>query len=138
MVLLEDAGALIGLLFALIGVGLTLLTGNAVWDGIGSVGIGALLGVIAVILMVEMHSLLIGEGATPEQVDKNAYCQPIARERCPRDMPARRPAGWTAIHFVLPRRTIEGLTLFNQVYGCSRTSRTLRGTTRLPEAVPKN
>jgi cation diffusion facilitator family transporter len=67
VVLLEDAGALIGLLFALIGVGLTLLTGNAVWDGIGTVGIGALLGVIAVILMVEMHSLLIGEGATPEQ-----------------------------------------------------------------------
>jgi divalent metal cation (Fe/Co/Zn/Cd) transporter len=46
---------------------LTVLTGNAVWDGIGTIGIGALLGVIAVILMVEMHSLLIGEGATPEQ-----------------------------------------------------------------------
>ena len=67
VVLLEDAGALIGLIFALTGVGLTVLTGNAVWDGIGTVGIGALLGVIAVILMVEMHSLLIGEGATPEQ-----------------------------------------------------------------------
>ena len=67
MVLLEDAGALIGLIFALTGVGLTVLTGNAVWDGIGTIGIGALLGVIAVILMVEMHSLLIGEGATPEQ-----------------------------------------------------------------------
>jgi cation diffusion facilitator family transporter len=67
VVLLEDAGALIGLLFALTGVGLTVLTGNAVWDGIGTIGIGALLGVIAVILMVEMHSLLIGEGATPEQ-----------------------------------------------------------------------
>ena len=67
VVLLEDAGALIGLIFALTGVGLTVLTGNAVWDGIGTIGIGALLGVIAVILMVEMHSLLIGEGATPEQ-----------------------------------------------------------------------
>jgi cation diffusion facilitator family transporter len=67
VVLLEDAGALIGLVFALTGVGLTVLTGNAVWDGIGTIGIGALLGVIAVILMVEMHSLLIGEGATPEQ-----------------------------------------------------------------------
>jgi cation diffusion facilitator family transporter len=67
VVLLEDAGALIGLIFALTGVGLTELTGNAVWDGIGTIGIGALLGVIAVILMVEMHSLLIGEGATPEQ-----------------------------------------------------------------------
>ena len=67
VVLLEDAGALIGLTFALIGVGLTMLTADAVWDGVGTVGIGALLGLIAVILMTEMHSLLIGEGATPEQ-----------------------------------------------------------------------
>ncbi len=67
VVLLEDTGALIGLVFALIGVGLTVITGDAVWDGIGTIGIGVLLGVIAVILMVEMHSLLIGEGATSEQ-----------------------------------------------------------------------
>ncbi len=67
VVLLEDTGALIGLVFALIGIGLTVFTGEAVWDGIGTIGIGALLGVIAVILMVEMHSLLIGEGATGEQ-----------------------------------------------------------------------
>ena len=64
VVLLEDSGALVGLVFALAGVGLTVLTDNPVWDGIGTVGIGLLLGVIAVILMVEMHSLLIGEGAT--------------------------------------------------------------------------
>ncbi len=64
VVLLEDSGALVGLVLALAGVGLTVLTGNPVWDGIGTVGIGLLLGVIAVILMVEMHSLLIGEGAT--------------------------------------------------------------------------
>jgi cation diffusion facilitator family transporter len=67
VVLLEDSGALIGLVFALIGVGLTVLTGNPVWDGIGTVGIGVLLGVIAIVLMVEMHSLLIGEGATREE-----------------------------------------------------------------------
>ena len=67
VVLLEDTGALIGLIFALIGVGLTVLTGDPVWDGIGTIGIGVLLGVIAVILMVEMHSLLIGEGATTEE-----------------------------------------------------------------------
>ncbi len=67
VVLLEDTGALIGLIFALIGVGLTVLTGDPVWDGIGTIAIGVLLGVIAVILMVEMHSLLIGEGATQEE-----------------------------------------------------------------------
>ena len=67
VVLLEDTGALIGLVLALAGVGLTVLTGNPVWDGIGTVGIGVLLGVIAVILMVEMHSLLIGEGATKDE-----------------------------------------------------------------------
>jgi cation diffusion facilitator family transporter len=68
VVLLEDTGALIGLILALAGVGLTVLTHNAIWDGIGTVGIGVLLGVIAVILMIEMHSLLIGEGATTDQV----------------------------------------------------------------------
>ncbi len=66
VVLLEDTGALIGLVFALLGVGLTMLTGDPVWDGVGTICIGVLLGVIAVILMVEMHSLLIGEGATKE------------------------------------------------------------------------
>ena len=54
VVLLEDTGALLGLLFALGGVGLTVLTGDPVWDGVGTMLIGALLGVIAVILMVEM------------------------------------------------------------------------------------
>ena len=69
VVLLEDSGALIGLVLALIGVGLTVLTGDAVWDGIGTLGIGVLLGVIAVILMVEMQSLLIGEAATTQEED---------------------------------------------------------------------
>lgn len=64
VVLLEDTAALIGLALALLGVGLSMLTGNPVWDGVGTLGIGALLGVVAVFLMVEMHSLLIGEGAT--------------------------------------------------------------------------
>jgi cation diffusion facilitator family transporter len=65
VVLLEDTGALIGLVFALAGVGLSVLTGEPVWDGIGTLCIGVLLGVIAIILIVEMKSLLIGEGATP-------------------------------------------------------------------------
>ncbi|MGL4306013.1 MAG: cation diffusion facilitator family transporter [Mycobacteriaceae bacterium] len=67
VVLLEDAGALVGLILALGGVGLTILTGAPVWDGIGTLCIGILLGVIALILIVEMQSLLIGEGATAEE-----------------------------------------------------------------------
>jgi|SRR5258705_1217325 cation diffusion facilitator family transporter len=67
VVLLEDTGALVGLVFALAGVGLTVLTDDPVWDGVGTLGIGLLLGVIAIILMIEMHSLLIGEGATKQE-----------------------------------------------------------------------
>jgi len=67
VVLLEDSGALVGLVLALAGVGLTILTGDPAWDGVGTIGIGILLGVIAVVLMIEMHSLLIGEGATRDE-----------------------------------------------------------------------
>ncbi|MGV9335004.1 cation diffusion facilitator family transporter [Nocardia sp. NPDC003726] len=67
VVLLEDTGALIGLIFAFAGVGLTMLTDDPVWDGIGTLAIGGLLGVIAIVLIVEMQSLLIGEGATPQE-----------------------------------------------------------------------
>ncbi len=51
---------------------------------------------------------------TPEQVDRNAYRHPVVRERAPRDMPGRRRPGWAAINFVLPLRTIEGLTLLTK------------------------
>lgn len=65
VVLLEDTGALAGLLFALVGITLAEVTGNARWDALGSIGIGLLLGVIAVVLAVEMKSLLIGEAVSP-------------------------------------------------------------------------
>ncbi|PDP86217.1 cation transporter [Glycomyces fuscus] len=68
VILLEDAGALLGLVFALAGVGLTLITGNGLWDGLGTAAIGVLLVVIAVVLAVEVKSLLIGESATSENV----------------------------------------------------------------------
>jgi len=70
VVLLEDAGALLGLVFALFGVVLTLLTHNGVWDGIGTAAIGLLLVAIAAILAIETKSLLLGEGANPEDVAK--------------------------------------------------------------------
>jgi len=63
VVLLEDFGALVGLVLALAGIGLAMLTGDGVWDGVGTVGIGVLLGAIAIVLIIEMKSLLIGEGA---------------------------------------------------------------------------
>jgi cation diffusion facilitator family transporter len=64
--LLEDTGALLGLAFALLGVVLALVTGEPVFDGIGTVAIGLLLLCIAVVLAIEMRSLLIGESASPE------------------------------------------------------------------------
>jgi cation diffusion facilitator family transporter len=69
VVLLEDAGALIGLALALGGVGLTVLTGDPVWDGVGTMCIGVLLGIIAIILVIEMKSLLIGEGSPAEELN---------------------------------------------------------------------
>ena len=70
VILLEDSGALIGLLIALIGVGLSVLTGNGVFDGIATVCIGALLVSVAVLLAVETKSLIIGESALPEELTK--------------------------------------------------------------------
>jgi len=70
VVLLEDFGALIGLCFALAGITLSEVTGEPAFDAFGSIAIGLLLGVIAVVLAIEMKSLLIGEAASPadEQV----------------------------------------------------------------------
>ena len=66
VVLLEDVGALVGLVFALVGVSTAALTDEPAFDAMGSIAIGLLLGVIAVILAIEMKSLLIGEAAAPE------------------------------------------------------------------------
>jgi cation diffusion facilitator family transporter len=68
VVLAEDSAALLGLVFALLGVGLSVLTGDPVWDGVGTVCIGSLLGVVAAVLIVEMKSLLIGEGVSPTRL----------------------------------------------------------------------
>jgi len=66
VVLLEDLGALLGLVIALAGVTLAAVSGDPRFDAIGSIGIGALLGVIAIVLAVETKSLLIGESAAKE------------------------------------------------------------------------
>jgi cation diffusion facilitator family transporter len=70
VILLEDFGALVGLALALLGVGIATLTGNGIYDGLGTMAIGVLLVVIAVILAIETKSLLLGESATPEDQRK--------------------------------------------------------------------
>ncbi|GGO02361.1 cation diffusion facilitator family transporter [Micromonospora parathelypteridis] len=68
VVLLEDFGALVGLVFALFGVGMTLITGNGRWDAAGTAMIGLLLVTIAIVLAVETKSLLLGEGAEASEL----------------------------------------------------------------------
>ena len=70
VVLLEDCAALLGLVFAFLGVGLTILTGNTRWDAIGTLAIGVLLIVVAIILGIETKSLLVGEGADADAAVK--------------------------------------------------------------------
>jgi cation diffusion facilitator family transporter len=70
VILLEDFGALVGLVFALFGVGFTLITGDGIWDALGTAMIGLLLVAIAVVLAVETKSLLLGESATKDDVEK--------------------------------------------------------------------
>ena len=67
VILLEDAAALLGLVFALFGVGLTLATGDGFWDAVGTALIGTLLVCVAIVLSIEMKSLLVGEAATLDQ-----------------------------------------------------------------------
>ncbi|WP_375476876.1 cation diffusion facilitator family transporter [uncultured Jatrophihabitans sp.] len=69
VVLLEDVAALTGLVLALAGVGLSALTHQPVWDGIGTCAIGVLLVTVAIVLVVETKSLLVGEAAAPAVLD---------------------------------------------------------------------
>ena len=70
VVLLEDLGAQVGLIIAFVAILISQIFDAPIWDGIGTLCIGLLLGVIAVILVIEMRSLLIGEGATPLDMGK--------------------------------------------------------------------
>ena len=70
VVVLEDIGALVGLSFALVGITLASVLDEPRWDAVGSLAIGILLVVIAIVLAIEMASLLVGEAAAPEVVEK--------------------------------------------------------------------
>ena len=67
VILLEDLGALVGLVFALFGVSMAVVTGDGRWDGLGAMAVGTLLVVIAVFLAFEMAAMLVGESALPEE-----------------------------------------------------------------------
>ena len=69
VILLEDFGALLGLVFAMFGVSFAVITGDGRWDGMGAMAIGTLLIIIAIILIREMSAMLVGEGALPEEYD---------------------------------------------------------------------
>ena len=67
VVLLEDTAAEVGLSMAFLGVALAAVTGDPLWDALGTLGIGALLAVVAIVLGMEMYSLLLGEAASPQE-----------------------------------------------------------------------
>jgi len=67
VILLEDLGALVGLMLALAGISAAVITGDGRWDGVGAMSVGALLVVIAVFLAFEMAAMLVGEAALPEE-----------------------------------------------------------------------
>jgi len=64
VVLLEDLGALVGLVIALSAITVSSITGDPLWDALGTLSIGLLLVSIAIVLAIEMKGLLIGESAT--------------------------------------------------------------------------
>ena len=68
VVLLEDSAAVSGVLVAAVGIGLELAIDNAIWDGIASLGIAALLAFVAATLLREAKGLLIGESADPKLI----------------------------------------------------------------------
>ncbi|WP_155335979.1 cation diffusion facilitator family transporter [Acrocarpospora corrugata] len=76
-VVFEDVAALVGLLLAAAGLGLAQLTGNVLWDGLGSVAIGVLLLVVAVLLIKSNTSLLIGQAA-PAAVEEGIRAELLA------------------------------------------------------------
>jgi divalent metal cation (Fe/Co/Zn/Cd) transporter len=69
VILLEDAGALVGLAFALTGVGLAVVTGDGRFDALGAMAVGTLLVVIAIFLAMEMAAMLVGESALAEETE---------------------------------------------------------------------
>jgi cation diffusion facilitator family transporter len=92
----EDSGAVIGIVIAFAGLGLHQLTGNAVWDGVGSILIGVLLGVIAVFLIDRNRRFLTGEPGSDDL--RNAVMARI------RELPDVNDVRFVRLTFVGPKR----------------------------------
>lgn len=75
----EDLAALLGLVLALIAVLASVLTGNPLWDALGTIAIGALLIVVAVLVAIEVKSMLIGQSVEPE-LEKKLVAWLLARK----------------------------------------------------------
>ena len=82
-VLFEDSAAIAGLIIAAVGIGLSDVLGEPLWDGIGSIVIGAVLALTAAFLAYECRGLLIGEGA------RGAVVQSVRRLAAEHDGVAR-------------------------------------------------
>ena len=96
VILLEDFAALIGLVLALLGVGLSKATGNGYFDVAGTAGIGLLLVAVAVVLAIETKSLLLGESASPQaqvRLRERLRGHPGRRAGHPHEDAAPRPRG---------------------------------------------
>lgn len=65
----EDLAALLGLVFALVAVGITMVTGDPLWDALGTLAIGVLLVVVAIGIAIEVSQLLVGQSADPRMRD---------------------------------------------------------------------
>lgn len=79
----EDIAALLGLALAFIAVTATVVTGNPLWDALGTIGIGAVLMVIALAVMVEVKALIVGESVAPEmrrEIEEFVAAQPEVAE----------------------------------------------------------
>ena len=83
VILGEDLAALSGLVLALAFIGLTMLTGNPMWDAVGSICIGLLLVLVAILVGVEVKALLVGQSAEPRvlaQIRAHLEAQPAVAQ----------------------------------------------------------
>ena len=130
VVLLEDTAAEVGLSFALVGVGLAALTGDGLYDALGTLAIGALLAVVAVVLGIEMYSLLVGEAASPRE-------QAAIRQTLVSIPGIARLVGLRTMHLGPDELLVVGSIEMDRELSASDAARVIdQAQTRLREAVP--